>query len=139
MLDLQEFVDKNSLRDLVRFIGREENVFDFYAILDYLVYPSNVHEDFPNVISEALSMGVPVISSRVAGAVEQIEDSVNGFLFNIGAKHELATIFFKVTRNPKFRQNLSEAAKVKYRLNYTPEIVVGKYARLYKRLLGGHD
>jgi glycosyltransferase involved in cell wall biosynthesis len=139
MSNLQDFVTKNELQDLVRFVGNEENIFEFYSILDYLVYPSIVHEDFPNVISEALSVGVPVISARVAGAVEQIENSVNGFLFDIGSKESLASIFWGVTQNPESRKTMSEAAKLKYRLNYSPEIVVEKYSRLYKGLLGGND
>jgi glycosyltransferase involved in cell wall biosynthesis len=136
MEGLREFIEREQLDSMVRLIGREERIFEFYSALDFLVYPSIVHEDFPNVISEAMSVGVPVISSRVAGAVEQIQDSINGYLFNVGDFRELASIFCKIARTRENRSSMSREAELKYRINYTPQIVISKYSELYLELLG---
>ncbi|MHA6720749.1 glycosyltransferase family 4 protein [Sphingomonas sp. RS6] len=49
------------------------------ASLDVLFNPS-VTETFGNVTSEAMACGVPVVAARATGAIDLIEDGVNGFL-----------------------------------------------------------
>lgn len=49
------------------------------ASMDVLFNPS-VTETFGNVTSEAMACGVPVVAARATGAIDLIEDGVNGFL-----------------------------------------------------------
>ncbi|HVJ00723.1 MAG TPA: glycosyltransferase family 1 protein [Sphingomonas sp.] len=49
------------------------------ASMDVLFNPS-VTETFGNVTLEAMAAGVPVVAARATGAVDLIEDGVNGFL-----------------------------------------------------------
>lgn len=49
------------------------------ASMDVLFNPS-VTETFGNVTLEAMACGVPVVAARATGAVDLIEDGVNGFL-----------------------------------------------------------
>ena len=127
------------LNEMVKFGGPEERIFEFLNAIDFLIYPSVVDEDFPNVISEALSMGVPVLASRVAGANEQIEHSVNGFLFERGNFEDLAAQIIRIVQNPGLAKGFSNAAILKYRLNYTPEVVINKYLNLYRELAGENE
>jgi glycosyltransferase involved in cell wall biosynthesis len=47
--------------------------------MDVLFNPS-VTETFGNVTLEAMACGVPVVAARATGAVDLIEDGVNGYL-----------------------------------------------------------
>ncbi|WP_448663779.1 glycosyltransferase family 4 protein [Sphingomonas sp. CJ20] len=49
------------------------------ASMDVLFNPS-VTETFGNVTLEAMACGVPVVAARATGAIDLIEDGVNGFL-----------------------------------------------------------
>ncbi len=49
------------------------------AGMDVFFNPS-VTETFGNVTSEAMAAGVPVVAARATGAVDLVEDGVNGFL-----------------------------------------------------------
>jgi UDP-glucose:(heptosyl)LPS alpha-1,3-glucosyltransferase len=51
----------------------------YYAAADCFLFPSS-YDAFGMVVSEAMAMGLPVISSRAAGASEWIEHDVNGFV-----------------------------------------------------------
>jgi UDP-glucose:(heptosyl)LPS alpha-1,3-glucosyltransferase len=51
----------------------------YYAAADCFLFPSS-YDAFGMVVSEAMAMGLPVISSRAAGASEWIEHAVNGFV-----------------------------------------------------------
>jgi len=54
------------------------------ASADLLVAPSLCYENSPNVIYEALSMGIPVLTSRIGGAGELIVEDKNGWTFPAG-------------------------------------------------------
>lgn len=54
------------------------------ASADLLVAPSLCYENSPNVIYEALSMGIPVLTSRIGGAGELIIEGKNGWTFPAG-------------------------------------------------------
>ena len=47
---------------------------------DLLLLPSSYREGYPGIIIEALSVGMPVIASRVGGIPEMIHDGYNGRL-----------------------------------------------------------
>ena len=49
------------------------------AVTDILVLPSRI-DGRPNIVLEALSMGVPVVASRIGGVPEMIHDGENGIL-----------------------------------------------------------
>ena len=55
---------------------------------DCLVMPSLCYENSPTVIYEAVSLGVPVIASRIGGAKELVE-KLGGLLFTPGDEEDL--------------------------------------------------
>lgn len=66
------------------FIGRVEQkrIFEYYNMADFVVCPSVGQEGLPKVITEALAMGRPVISSDRGGVKELIIDNYNGLIIN---------------------------------------------------------
>ncbi len=52
---------------------------DYYAAADVLLFPT-VYDAFGMVISEAMSCGLPVITTRSAGAAELIRNGVDGLI-----------------------------------------------------------
>ena len=46
-----------------------------------LLVPSQCYENFPRVIAEAFSCGVPVVASRLGSLAEIVEDGKTGILF----------------------------------------------------------
>ena len=61
------------------YISKDEELAKLYAACDVLFYPTNA-DNFPLVVLEAMSCGLPVIASAIAGIPEIIQDEVNGFL-----------------------------------------------------------
>ena len=56
---------------------------------DFIILPSISHEDFPNVVVEAFSLGKPVIGSKIAGKPQQIYHEINGILVSPKKVEEL--------------------------------------------------
>jgi glycosyltransferase involved in cell wall biosynthesis len=65
----------------------------FLRAVDYMIVPSLCYENAPMITSESLLFGIPVIVSRIGGAVEPIRDGVNGFIFIPGDEQSLIEIF----------------------------------------------
>lgn len=60
-------VRENGLEDWVFFLGEKASVLPFFASADVLLFTSTL-EGLPGVVLEALSVGLPVISSDVPGS-----------------------------------------------------------------------
>ena len=62
------------------------------ADVDAVVVPSLVWETYSIVAREAMSLGIPVIASRIGALPEAIREGENGILFTPGDARELASI-----------------------------------------------
>jgi GalNAc-alpha-(1->4)-GalNAc-alpha-(1->3)-diNAcBac-PP-undecaprenol alpha-1,4-N-acetyl-D-galactosaminyltransferase len=80
---LQEIIKHSDAEDRVFLEGKQADVESFYRRSKIFAFTSS-SEGFPNVIGEALSAGLPVVSfDCVAGPSEMIHDSHNGFLVQL--------------------------------------------------------
>lgn len=78
--DYQKIALENKLDLYVHFLGRIENLNNLYSNARYLVVSSK-NEGFPNVILEALSNNLPVITfDCMLGTHELILDKFNGLI-----------------------------------------------------------
>ncbi len=82
---LRAKVGELGLANVVELTGAlpQDGVYEHLRNADAFVLPSFA-EGVPVVLMEAMSMGVPSISTRVGGIAELIEDGVNGFLLHAG-------------------------------------------------------
>ena len=80
MKRLKELVKQLDAEDKVFLVGRQLDVENYYLKSKIFAFTSS-SEGFPNVIGEALSAGLPVVSfDCVAGPSEMVQDEENGFL-----------------------------------------------------------
>lgn len=72
------------------FLGKlsRQALFQKFTEVDALMVPSLCYENAPQIISEALSVGLPIIASRIGGIPELVQDGENGFLFTPGSIQE---------------------------------------------------
>jgi len=66
---LQEFIDKNNLQKTVKLLGYHDNPYKYVKNADLFVCPS-LSEGFNMAVSEAVLLGVPVISTEWSGVYE---------------------------------------------------------------------
>lgn len=80
--DAGEWLDlaaNQGVLDRVVWLGPQTELRPFYQSADVLVYPSQ-YDTFGMVVAEAMSSGLPVVTSRSIGAAEWIQHGVNGFV-----------------------------------------------------------
>ncbi len=88
---LETLVRELALGASISFAGRVSNemVSRYMIASDILVLPS-LSEGFPNAVLEAMAVGLPVVTSRVGGLAEIIEEGQNGFLVEPGNAGQIA-------------------------------------------------
>jgi len=80
---IEEVIVDNQLESSVYLPGIVENVLDNICDAEMFVLCSD-YEGMPNVLIEAMGIGLPVISTKVSGATELISHKENGLLVDVG-------------------------------------------------------
>lgn len=108
--DLIQLVKKHNLSSKIKFRGFidfSQNLLNEYSSHDIFIMPS-FSEGLPQVVFEAMSRGVVVVATNVGGIPDQIQNKVNGFLFDPGEENQLLKILNEIVLN---QMNLIEIRK----------------------------
>jgi Glycosyl transferases group 1 len=102
----------------VRLAGKlaREQVLERYARATVFVQPSRIDADgdrdgIPNVLLEAMAMGLPVVASRVSGIPELVRDGINGALVAPDAPLALADAIERMLLQPAQAAAFGRAAR----------------------------
>ncbi len=107
-----------------------------FGAADAFVFPT-LYEPFGMVITEAMASGLPVITSRQAGASELIEDGVTGFLLNNpGNAGEIAKKIRRVASLGPRRYDIGCRARQSV-LHHDWDAVAAQTLALYQQTAGG--
>ncbi|WDE12786.1 glycosyltransferase family 4 protein [Thalassomonas haliotis] len=124
------------LQDKVQFlgwvVGQEKS--DWLATASVYVLPS-YHEGFPMGIIEAMSAEVAIVASKAGGIPDAICHGHEGLLVDAGDIEGLADALALLLSQPELRSRYTQAAKQKYRQNFSPEIIFSQLNHLYLELL----
>ncbi len=93
---LRRHVTERGLEQHVTFFPFTTEPVEVFEVLDVLALPSTHKEGLPNVILEAMAMGLPVVSSRLAGTPEVVIDGVTGILTEPGDVDSLAAALVRL-------------------------------------------
>jgi glycosyltransferase involved in cell wall biosynthesis len=99
----------NSFPSTARFTGWIRPA-DFYPNVDVVVVPSVWHEPFGRVSAEAMSFGVPVVTARSGGLVENIVEGTSGLSFAAGDSVELYRILRRLALDDALVSRLAAGA-----------------------------
>jgi glycosyltransferase involved in cell wall biosynthesis len=108
--ELRASARERGLEGRVGFTGFVDTPETAMRSLDVVVHASTEPEPFGLVIAEAMACGRPVIASRAGGAVEIVEEGVDGLLFSPGDAGQLAAAIARLAADPDERRRLGDAA-----------------------------
>jgi glycosyltransferase involved in cell wall biosynthesis len=81
-------------------------------VLAPVVVADGDRDGIPNVLVEAMASGVPVVSTRISGIPELIEDGANGLLVEPGDAAGLAEAIKRLLINPQLASRLAAAGRL---------------------------
>lgn len=129
---LEKLVERHSLGDMVRFLGFQPTTYlpAAYNVADLFVAPFKVigkdMEGTPLVVQEALSCGIPVISTNTAGLPELIENCESGFTVNMNAPKKIAEKIRLLYDNRKLHDKMTVESRERAKKLLDWKVVIAK-------------
>jgi len=113
-----------------------QNISQLYCSSDMFVLPSYT-ESFPLTILEAMAAGLPIISSKVGGIPEMIENNKNGILINPGNSKILSKSIINLLDNSSLRKRIGRNARTIAKNKFDSKIMAIKTKKFYEQVLAG--
>jgi glycosyltransferase involved in cell wall biosynthesis len=114
--------------------GQQEHVGPFYALADVVVISSR-SEGCPNVLLEALSVGVPLVATAVGGIPEMVTDGEHALLVQHANARQMADSIDKVLETKDLAQSLVQHGKLLIRTRFSPADRVRTLSEMYANVL----
>ena len=94
----------------ITFLGKQENVYLLLSMSDLFLMPSRL-ESFGLAALEAMSCGVPCITSNAGGLPELVKDGISGFTAEVGDVEKMAELGIRVLQDDALRKDLSQKTR----------------------------
>lgn len=136
---LQQLASQLDVSHAIRWWGWQADTRPFYEMLDTLLLPSRT-EGLPNVVLEAMAMGVPVAATNVGGVSDLLDRGGCGVILS-GDEAEWANQIAPLLANPALRESYTELAhqRVQGAFNFRNRIraVMSVYDKVLNRCAPG--
>jgi glycosyltransferase involved in cell wall biosynthesis len=134
---LHAFVERAGLESRVRIEPVTDDPHAWQTVADVLVCASDI-ESLPRVIVEAMAFERPVLSTRVFGVPELIEDGRTGYLCDMRDLADLARGLDRVLgADPAELRAVAAAAAERVRRRHDPDAYTRNVAGLLHEVVGG--
>lgn len=115
-INLENYIKKLNLEKNILLPGTFKDVHTRIKKAKIFIMTSD-YEGMPNALLEAMSLGLPCISTKVSGAVDLIENYKNGVLTDRNP-NEISNEIIKILNDESYTYSLGkEASKLYYKLN----------------------
>jgi glycosyltransferase involved in cell wall biosynthesis len=123
--ELQERIDRLGLSGQVTLVGAKAQVdlIEYYRRADIFALAPRVvangdRDGIPNVLAEAMAIGVPVVGTAVSGIPELIRNGESGLLVEPNAPGEMAAALARLVEDPALRERLACGARAALERNF---------------------
>lgn len=130
---LHEMVAQRKIRGVV-FEGAVSEPEAYLAVADIFVLPS-FREGAPNALLEAMTAGLPTVSSRIGGVEDLVVDGETGLMFPAGDARALTEALSGLIENPKRRRDIGTASRRHAMDNWSVAVIAHRYIDAYKMLI----
>ena len=131
---LESQAEALGLSDQLRFLGYRADVASILAASDVVALPSR-DEGLPIILLEALSMGCPIVATRVGGVPDLIRDGETGLLVPPGAPDEVAARMLELISDREEAQRMGAAGLAFVKRSCSPDRAARRLSSIYRTVL----
>jgi glycosyltransferase involved in cell wall biosynthesis len=131
--ELETLAVNLNIAEKVLFLGWRRDVYKLLAVMDIFCLSSG-WEGMPLVVLEAMSMGRPVISTRVRGIDEVVENRKTGIIVPLNDPKALAEACILLLNNYDLAAKMGKAGRRKFDQMFTVKKMINEYQQLYLEL-----
>ena len=136
MEPLKSLAQELGITERVTFLGwrsKEELAKDYHQA-NLFLFPSR-HEGMPNAVLEAMSSGLPVVATRIAGNEELVMEGGTGFLVPSEDIDALRDALRKLLTNSNLCEQMGAASRQRVETEYSWEKVARQYSVFLEKMM----
>ncbi len=130
--DFESAVTRAGLGDRVHLLGLRRDVPQIQRALDVFALASH-YEGLPRVFPQAMAGGLPIVATRVDGAVDAIIPGETGWLVDVGDFDGLAKYLLDLANDPEKARRMGEKGRARVE-EFSARRMVSQLEVLYHRL-----
>lgn len=131
---LEKLSKKLGVTHAFKFLGTVPSIQEIFKQCDIFVRPS-LTEGMSLAVLEAMSCGLPVIATKVAGTPEIIINNKTGILIDVKNVQQLADSILRLFSDPELLQSLSRNARLFVEKHYNWDRVTKLTLQVYEKML----
>ena len=124
--------EKYQLQNLF-LLGRQKNILNYLYSSD-LYLSTSFYEGLPISTLEAMSVGLPIISTDVTGNRDTIIHGESGFLYKLGSIQKASDYLKLFSKNKNLLKSMGKKSYERQRQNFSVEGMCTVTANLYKKI-----
>lgn len=134
--DLKAIAQDLDVTGKVTFHGRvdDEELSRIYSSADVYLIPTTRYEGLPLALLEAMSHGIPTISSDIGGNSDVITHGHDGLFIRPGNLQELVGAIRRLAANPDERRTISDAARATTERRFDKERMISETLEVLESL-----
>jgi glycosyltransferase involved in cell wall biosynthesis len=134
--EVEEFLQSFRLEGLVHILGKVFGGEKWNLLLnsDVFVFPTE-NEGQPFAIIEAMSAGLPIISTARGAIPAMVQDGVNGFIVQAGNPLEIVERLYLLQQDASLRLAMGRASRELYRKDYSLEEFIQGFMAILDRVI----
>ena len=125
----------------VRLAGPRTDITSLLAASDIFVLPSSYPEGVPRVLLEAAAMELPIVTTRMPGCREAVQDGVSGHLVPVGDADSLVSAVKALADSTRLREKFGRAGRQhmisRFQLSQVCDLTKQAYLRLLAKKASG--
>lgn len=132
--ECERLVRELNLTKDVFFLGKQDALQEILNVADIFLMPSQ-SESFGLSALEAMSCGVPVVSSSVGGLPELVRHNETGYIAEFGDTNRMSKYVIDLLTSEKKYKAFSENARRRAIEHFDKSIIVPQYEKYYEEIL----
>jgi len=127
-----EYIESVKRHTHINFIGKHNDIQKLLSAADVFLYPSYYREGIPRSVLEALSVGLPVITTDTPGCNITVQESLNGYLITPRSVSAISEVIKKIANNPTQLKGMGVNSRVLAENTFKDALIYKQMADVYE-------
>lgn len=136
-LPIRRLVEQLGLTDRIRMLGFREDLLNVFRSLDVFAIPSVEGDTIPQVLMQALAIGIPVVSTTVGSIPDVVIEGETGFVVSPRDASALADRIVRLLDDAGLRALMGTKGRSLVQGSYSIDKMLDRMEAVYQSLAGG--
>ena len=133
--NIRAHIERLGLAADVRMLGFRDDLLDVFRSLNLFVIPTVEGDTIPQVLMQALAVGLPVVSTTTGSIPDVIADGESGFLVPPRDPEALADRIVRLLKDANLRAAMGKRGRHTVEQSYSIDRMVDELERVYRKVI----